>query len=146
MSKKNSPATMIRSDEKPEAAAPEVRFYDAQSPKYPISAVSMADDVAKSRMVVRNITYPKAREAFPHEPQFQTIEYHYPLAEGGPLYVDEAKDVWAEKACAVKAEIMKEAKLRYVILGEKTALVDVMEQLEGQVFLKEKHGVDNSRK
>jgi hypothetical protein len=131
MSRKNQhAATIERSDDN--FGPPQVSFIGAQPSSQIVTNVTLSDEIAKSRMIIRNVAYKGAREAFPYEPQHQTVERFFPLAEGGPLYVDMAMDPEAEAACQRKLKVMRENKSRYLILRKDIDIFDAMKQLQGK--------------
>jgi hypothetical protein len=146
MPRKNSNAAVIEapSPEKeapPASDMPAVTFVDLKNPRYRISPVAIAEQVAKSKMVIRNIAFKGAVECFPNEPWNRSIEMHYPLAEGGPLYLDSPDTEADEKLCERKRATMVKHGLRYVILKKNSDLQDVQEQLDAFAkAVKESHG------
>ena len=134
MSRKNGHAVEIRREEVAPTVPPitTASFVGAQGSgefKYRISNVQLSENVAKSGYIIRNVSYPNARALFPFNPEHQTIERYFPVAEGGPLYVDNADTPEEITACEKKRETMKELGRRYVVLKHDTDLFAVMEQL-----------------
>jgi hypothetical protein len=125
--KSNHAATISRSEEN--FGKPEVNFLGAQPDTGAVDNMKLMDVIAKSRMIIRNIAYPKAREIFPFDPVHQTIERFFPLADGGPLYVDTAEDDRDLAACEKKRVAMQENGSRYLVLTKNTDMVDAMNQL-----------------
>ena len=78
----------------------------------------------------RNYPYPGRMEAFGSLPEFQTVDKYYPLAKGGPLFVDEPQDEGDIEICKKKAAAIRKHGGRYLYITQTTDLFEVMKQLE----------------
>lgn len=70
-----------------------------------------------------------AREKFPQEKSLWYVDYYYPYAKGGPLYVDQIKNLAHEQELMNKKEAMKLFGHRYLQVGLETQISDALEQL-----------------
>lgn len=94
-----------------------------------VTNLTLMDEIAKSKYIIRNVTYPQARELFPHQPQHQTVGRFFPIAEGGALYVDDCLDVEDVPACELKRKHFKKLGFRYLVLKKDTDIMDAANQL-----------------
>ena len=99
-----------------------------------LSPHDLIEKITKNKIVFQNYKYPGADEAFKGMPSMMTCERFYPLAEGGPLFVDEPQFSSDWKDCEKKKEVMAKHGSRYLIMGRKpdgsfVDVIDAMEQL-----------------
>lgn len=112
-----------------DAGPPTIR--KAREPGAPLSPNQLLVEIAKHPMFIRNMRVGEFEEVFPHNPELRTVSKYFPVAEGGPLFVDEVSHESLEPQFARKREAMKAAGKRYLILRKTTDLQDAMEQLTG---------------
>jgi hypothetical protein len=138
---KNKPSLAMdieREGETVASGAPVVTFLGAQPDPTLVTNQRLVNDIAKSAYVVRNLNFPESKIAFQFSPEHQTIDRYFPLADGGPLYVDTSIDTKKDtdknfiEATDVKRKIMKRHKLRYLVLFKDSDMVEVEQQLQGQ--------------
>jgi hypothetical protein len=106
---------------------PEVR--KAREPGGRLSPNDLLILVAKHPMFIRNMRVPEFTDAFPFNPELRTVGKYFPIADGGPLFVDEVSHPSLEAQFTKKKEVMRAAGKRYLILRETTDLQDAMEQI-----------------
>lgn len=99
-----------------------------------LSNHDLIEKITKSPVCFKNYKYPGADTSFKGIPLMLTCEQYYPLAEGGPLYVDEPQFDQDYKDCEKKREVMKKNGTRYLVMGKKADgsyvdTIDAMEQL-----------------
>ena len=116
MSKFEKAALISKEEADHDSPARVAAYFANAAAKYPVSPVQFAEQIAKSNMVIRNVRVSQLKGAFLGAPQHESIDKYYPLAEGSAIYVDDCFDPEKEKACEKKKPLMREAKLRYVVL------------------------------
>jgi hypothetical protein len=89
---------------------------------------SLAESVANHFLFYRNHYWKGHKEAFPNIINLHHVDKFFPLAEGGPLYVDEKSDK-DKRDLSKKAEVMKKLGHRYLIITPNMSLLEALEIL-----------------
>jgi hypothetical protein len=89
----------------------------------------IVEQITKSKITFKNWKYPDAEKLFPNQPIMRTVDKYYPMAEGGPLFMDEPMYEDDLQICQKKAEFLKKNGHRYVYLTKTTTIHDVAQQL-----------------
>ena len=90
----------------------------------------IAETIAGTNWVRKNIKDPGADEAFMFEPLLRTVDKYFETAKPAPLYIDEPKDRLDIERCQRKAQVMAEQGLRYAYITVQMSEEDVLAQLE----------------
>lgn len=106
---------------------PEVKAL--REPGAPMTTNQLLTEVAKHPMFIRNMRVPELVDAFPFNPELRTVTKYFPIADGGPLFVDEVSHESLESQFAQKKKVLSKAGKRYLIIRKTTDLLDAMEQL-----------------
>jgi hypothetical protein len=92
--------------------------------------ITLADQIARNKtLVYKNHPIPGGHKEFPHDYKMRLVSLFYPLAEGGPLYIDEPMFKNEEASCVKKAAVMKKLNLRYCFICRDSTIEDVVAQL-----------------
>lgn len=127
MARKYDKAATIDPRGKPEA--PTASVQKMREPGGQVSPDQLIHEIAKSKFVIRSFPIPGAKLAFPHEWACRCVDKYYPLAEGGPLFVDMPKLKEDEADCNKKRIFMQRAGFRYLVITKRTDLYDAQLQL-----------------
>ena len=89
------------------------------------------DRLVEGTPVVRNIKFPHSDDYFPEPTQalFRFCSKFYPNAKGGPLYVDEPKNDKEVVRAYERHKILKEMKIRHVVVEKDSTYEDLLTQL-----------------
>lgn len=88
------------------------------------------EQIAEDRFKFVNHEWAGARTMYPHDKSKWYVDYYFPYAKGGPLYVDHAKNVTQEKELiAHKKQKMSELGHRYLIYKNETTIGEALEQI-----------------
>lgn len=90
---------------------------------------SLSERIAQHRLYERNKHVGFLKQAHPYRPYLWTIDFYFPYASGGALYIDECSLVPDVGESEMKAEIMRKANLRFLILKPKMKYEDCMSDL-----------------
>lgn len=90
---------------------------------------TIAEKVAGDFLMHVNYMYQGAKEIYPEQPKMWTVDKYFPLASGGPLFVDEPMRASDLLLCEQKAKGMKELGYRYLILKKDMTELDALEQI-----------------
>lgn len=75
-----------------------------------------------------------------YEPfRFQFCDFFFPYAEGGPLFIDRARDKFDEQKLSEKAALLEGTKVRYLAIPLKFEEEELMVRMEGMT-----HGMEHS--
>lgn len=72
--------------------------------------------IAESKSYEKNVLIEKLKTLYPQDPDMFYIEYYYPWAVNGPLYVDCPEFQADIEECEKKRKVMVELGLRYLIM------------------------------
>ncbi len=108
-----------------QAAAPRV----VQVGGYHVSAGTLAERIAQSKIYMGNWCWDIEREHFKDAPRLRTVDKFYPYAQGGPLLVDEPRSAYEVEECKRKAVVLKSLGMRYAYLTLGMQDIDAWEQL-----------------
>lgn len=75
-------------------------------------------EVTRSIVYYRNKKFPNAEQHFPWHPLMRTVDFFFPFAEGGALYIDEPKNLADFETCKKKAPFLMKEGCRYLIRTE----------------------------
>jgi hypothetical protein len=89
---------------------------------------TLAETVANHFLFYRNHYWKGCKEAFPHIRNLHHVDKFFPLAEGGPLYIDEKSDK-DQRDLKAKEEVMKKLGHRYLIITPNMSLLEALEAL-----------------
>lgn len=78
--------------------------------------VTVPEKIAENKNYEMNAIIWQLKEKYPQDSDMFHIEFMYPWAKGGPLYVDFCNFDDEIKKCEKKAEVMKIIGLRYLIM------------------------------
>jgi hypothetical protein len=105
--------------------------------------ISTADQVAGDTLFFMRYRWPEANRHYPDDvdAMMRFVSRYYPHADGGPLYLDEPKNLREVNRCEEKRKIMKKLRLRYCVIAREyytpdglvvkpTLLSEALEQLE----------------
>ena len=70
-----------------------------------------------------------AREKFPFDKSLWYVDFYYPYAKGGPLYVDQVSSPAKENELSPKKAAMKNFGHRYLMVKPETTMADALEQI-----------------
>jgi hypothetical protein len=135
---------MVASIEMPDAGTHSER--KGAKPKA-IRRQSTAKRIAAGPDFVRiNVRHHILKEKFPGKPFMWNIDRVFPYSQYGELLVDEPRLPYNIKACLEKAVIMKQLKIKYVVLKDGTIPLactdDEIAQKEfGLESVRDKHGI-----
>lgn len=89
------------------------------------------DMLAQDKLVIRNVKYPGSEFDYPDDLNalFRFVSKEYPNAKGGPLYVDEPKNVVEVHRAYERHEKMKQRNLRHVVIEHDSTLEHLLDQL-----------------
>jgi|SRR5271166_2262931 len=86
--------------------------------------------VAKSTIYIRNTRVPNWQKYFMQKPLHATVDYYFPHAEGGELYLDTPETKTDLDRCKEKVWVMREERKRYAYITEEMDVEDVLTQLK----------------
>lgn len=91
-----------------------------------------AEQVAKSKLYVRNWYVPEIKNLSPYKwsDRWCRVDKYFPYAEGGPLLVDEPDGEIDLELCLNKQKKMREWSYRYIVVDQNTKFFEAMQQLE----------------
>ena len=78
---------------------------------------SRCERIAKDFQFTKSYHVPKLKELYPSQPWRWKVDYFYPNAEGGALYIDEPVSLFDEAELTEKKRFLRALGFRYVILG-----------------------------
>jgi hypothetical protein len=122
-------------DRSERAGAVELESKALPKPKleYHIKVDHIVEKLAKHRVYYRNHQVSKLEAYFKFAPISCTVALFFPMAEGGPLYVDLPIFPYDVEVCRKKAAAFREMGMRYVFLQKGDALDVAWAQLEGKL-------------
>ena len=134
MSKKSRHAAVINQKESGfddvEVQAPKAMFTASDGQLDPrVTEEELIGQITKSQITFKNWKFPDADILFPNEPIMRTVDRYYPMAEGGPIFIDEPMYDDDLPVCEKKAKFLREKGIRYIYLTKTTTLHDVALQL-----------------
>lgn len=92
------------------------------------SQKSLADQIAGHFFFHRGYYWPGCKQAFPNNLLMQHVDKFYPMAEGGPLFIDEVEAA-DNRNFEVKKEVMKKLGHRYLVIKPNMTLLEAFEAL-----------------
>lgn len=92
---------------------------------------SLSDDVAESKFHYRNQFCSELKLSYPMLPAYWHVDKFYPMAEGGPLYVDEPRTDYDTAISLEKQRLMTGAGHRFVVIKPDMSMDDVLNQMIG---------------
>lgn len=100
-------------------------------PKKAVSGDSLSDQIACSKVCMKNYKWKEAEKDFPREPRFRFVDKFYPFAfQGKGLLIDEPQMADDIRRCEMKKEILEKHGYRYLIIKKETTLADLLEEAQ----------------
>lgn len=90
---------------------------------------SLAERIAFHRLYERNKHVGALKEAHPHRPYLWTVDFFFPYAKGGPLFIDEPALKPDIGESEMKTAFMLRAGFRFLIVKPKMTYEDCMTEL-----------------
>lgn len=128
MAKKNVPATTITKAES-DSRTPQRVVRTIREDTARVDPETLYEEITKNRYHIKNFKFPFADELYPAQPGLRSVDKYFPIAEGGPLYVDIPQHQADLAECKKKAAFFKEKKIRYLYISGDTDMVAAQEQL-----------------
>lgn len=129
MSKKNKEAASIVRKESESSKHRTIALEIPQKGGGRVSPDDIYENVTKTKFCIKNYRFPDADILYPLEPGMRTVGKYFPIAECGPLYIDEPMRDDEKKECEKKRKHFEDRKLKYLVIDGNTDMISVMEQL-----------------
>lgn len=93
---------------------------------------SLSDQIACSKVCIKNFKWKEATEDFPMTPNARHVDKFYPFAMNGKgLYIDEPQYPDSIKFCEEKKRpILEKRGYRYLVIKKETTLEELLEEIQ----------------
>lgn len=117
----------------PELSEKEIAQARRDGTKSSLDFETLPEKLAHSKLCYKHYPIAALETAFPVDTLSWSVDYCFPMAQGGALHIDEPAYPYNVEICRQKAKVMKTAGLRYVFLEKGATFETALQLLKGEI-------------